>query len=168
MACRIQDLSPLCMCSVMSNSAPQWTVARQAPLSVGFFQARIMEWVAIFSSRGSSLPTDWIHVSCVSWIGRQILYCGATWEALLIPWKWSEVKVKSLSCVRLFSTLWIGAYQAPPSMGFSRQEYWSGLPFPSPGDLPDPGIKPGSDQESNPFPLHWQHRVLITGPPWKS
>ena len=34
--------------------------------------------------------------------------------------------------------------QAPPSMGFSRQEYWSGLPFPSPGDLPDPGLKPGS------------------------
>ena len=36
------------------------------------------------------------------------------------------------------------AYQAPPSMGFSRQEYWNGLPFPSPGELPDPGIKPGS------------------------
>ena len=36
------------------------------------------------------------------------------------------------------------AYQAPPSMGFSRQEYWSGLPFPSPGNLPNPGIKPGS------------------------
>ena len=41
-------------------------------------------------------------------------------------------------------TPWTVAYQAPPSMGFSRQEYWSGLPFPSPGDLPDPGIKPGS------------------------
>ena len=36
------------------------------------------------------------------------------------------------------------AHQAPPSMGFSRQENWSGLPFPSPGDLPDPGIEPGS------------------------
>ena len=43
-------------------------------------------------------------------------------------------------------TLWTVAYQAPPSMGFSRQEYWSGLPFPSPGDLPDPGIKPGSPE----------------------
>ena len=40
-------------------------------------------------------------------------------------------------------TLWTVAYQAPLSMGFSRQEYWSGLPFPSPGDLPDPGIEPG-------------------------
>ena len=45
--------------------------------------------------------------------------------------KWSEVK--SLSSVQLFVTPWITAYQAPPSMGFSRQEYWSGLPFPSPG-----------------------------------
>jgi hypothetical protein len=53
-------------------------------------------------------------------------------------------KVSSLSRVRLFVTPWTAAYQAPPSMGFSRQEYWSGVPFPSPGDLPDPGIKPGS------------------------
>ena len=54
------------------------------------------------------------------------------------------VKVKSLSRVRLFATPWTVAYQAPLSMGFSRQECWSGLPFPSPGDLPDPGIKPRS------------------------
>ena len=54
------------------------------------------------------------------------------------------MKVKSLSNVPLFATSWTVAYQAPPSMGFSRQEYWSGLPFPSPGDLPDPGIEPGS------------------------
>ena len=52
------------------------------------------------------------------------------------------VKVKSFSHVRLFAVPWTVAYQAPPSMEFSRQEYWSGLPFPSPGDLPDPGIKP--------------------------
>ena len=54
------------------------------------------------------------------------------------------MKVKSLSYVQLFVTPWTVAYQAPPSMGFSSQEYWSGLSFPSPGDLPDPGIKPGS------------------------
>ena len=53
-----------------------------------------------------------------------------------------KVKVKSLSCVRLFVTPWTVAHQAPLSMGFSRQEYWSGLPFPSPGHLPDPGIEP--------------------------
>ena len=55
-----------------------------------------------------------------------------------------KVKVKSLSRVPLFVTPWTVAYQAPQSMGFSRQEYWSGLPFPSPWDLPNPGIKPGS------------------------
>ena len=54
------------------------------------------------------------------------------------------MKVKSLSRVHLFATPWTVAYQAPPSMGFSRQEYWSGLPFPSPGDLPDSRIEPGS------------------------
>ena len=55
-----------------------------------------------------------------------------------------KVKVKSLSRVQLFATSWTVAYQAPLSMGFSRQEYWSGLPFPSPGDLPDAGIEPRS------------------------
>ena len=55
-----------------------------------------------------------------------------------------KVKEKSLSCVRLFTTLWIAAHQAHLSMGFSRQEYWSRLPFPSPGNLPDPGIEPRS------------------------
>ena len=55
-----------------------------------------------------------------------------------------KVKVKSLSRVRLFMTPWTVAYQAPLSMGFSRQEYWSGLLFPSPEDLPNPGIEPRS------------------------
>ena len=54
------------------------------------------------------------------------------------------MKVKLLSRIQLFVTPWTVAYQAAPSMGFSRQEYWSGLPFPSPGDLPDPGMEPRS------------------------
>ena len=68
----------------------------------------------------------------------------------LLDFSWLSIhegegrKVKSLNHVRLFVTPWTVAYQAPPSMGFSRQEYWSGLPFPSPGDLPYPGIKPRS------------------------
>ena len=49
-----------------------------------------------------------------------------------------------LSHVQLFETPWTVAYQAPLSLGFPRQEYWSGLPFPPTGDLPDPGIEPGS------------------------
>ena len=57
---------------------------------------------------------------------------------------WISEVVKSLSRVRLFVTPWTVAYQVPLSMGFSRQECRSGLPFPSPGDLPDPGIEPGS------------------------
>ena len=69
-------------------------------------------------------------------------------------------EVKSLSRIRLFATPWTVAYQAPPSMGFSRQECWSGLPFPSPGDLPDPGIEPGS--------LTLQADALLSEPPGKS
>ena len=53
-------------------------------------------------------------------------------------------KVKSLSHVQFFVTPWIVDYQTPLSMEFSRQRYWSGLPFPSPGDFPDPGIEPAS------------------------
>ena len=55
-----------------------------------------------------------------------------------------KVKVKSLSHVRLFATPWTVAYQAPPFMEFSRQEYWSGLPSPFPEDLPDLGVELGS------------------------
>ena len=77
------------------------------------------------------------------------------------------VKVKSLSRVQLFANPCIVAYQAPLSMGFSRQEYWSGWPLPSPGDLSDPGIEPGSlTLQADAFRLSLQggpfsmHRVL--------
>ena len=59
----------------------------------------------------------------------------------------AQVQTYVLTCfshVQLFATPWTIACQAPLSMGFSRQEYWSGLPFPSPGDFPNPGIKPAS------------------------
>ena len=59
----------------------------------------------------------------------------------------AEIHVCMLSCfsrVKLFATAWTVAYQAPLSVGFSRQEYWSGLPCPSPGDFPDPGTEPAS------------------------
>ena len=93
-------------------------------------------------------------VSCFSSV--QLLSCvwffATPWtttacQAFPVHHKLSEkvkVKVKLLSCVLLFATPWTVAYQALPSMGFSRQEYWSGFPFPSPGDLPNPGIEPGS------------------------
>ena len=71
------------------------------------------------------------------------------------------MKVKSevaQSCPTLCDS-WTVAHQAPPSMGFSRQEYWSGLPFPSPGDLPDPGIEPRSPK--------LQADALTSAPPGK-
>ena len=67
--------------------------------------------------------------------------------------------MKPLSRVGLFATPWTVAYQAPLSMGLSRQEYWSGLPFPSPGELPSPGIEPESPT--------WQADGLPTEPPGK-
>ena len=60
--------------------------------------------------------------------------------------------MKSLSRVRLFATPRTVAYQVPLSMGFSGQEYWSGLPFPSPGDLPDPGVEPESALQADALP----------------
>ena len=63
------------------------------------------------------------------------------------------------SHVQLFSTPWTVAHQAPLSMEFSRQQYWSGLPFPPPGDLPDPGIEARS-------PILWAVSLPIE-PTWK-
>ena len=86
---------------------------------------------------------------------------------------WEQINVKQaalcvcgvaypLSCVWLFATPWTVAHQAPLSMEFPRQEYWSGLPFPSLGDLPDPGIEPMSLSL-----LHWQEDSLPQAPPGK-
>ena len=66
------------------------------------------------------------------------------------------------SCIRLYATPWTVAHQAPLSMGFSRQEYWSGLPCPPPGDLPNPGTGP-----SVLCLLHWQAGSLPLAPPGK-
>ena len=74
----------------------------------------------IDSNPSSSLVPGIVQARTLEWVA--ISFSNA--------WKW-KVKVKSLSHVRLFSTPWTAAYQAPPSMGFSRQEYWSGLPLPS-------------------------------------
>ena len=61
-----------------------------------------------------------------------------------IVWHSFVCCAKSLQCIQLFVTPWTVAHQAPLSMGFSRKEYWRGLPFPPPGDLPNPGIEPWS------------------------
>ena len=116
----LKSLAQLCptLCNPVDYSPPGSCIH-------GILQARILEWVAISFSRGSFWPRDRTQVSCIA--GR------VTWEARMMALQRhkifeSEVKVKLLSCVWLFATPWTIAHQAPPSMGFSRQEYWSGLP----------------------------------------
>ena len=81
----------------------------------------------------------------------------------IFTWMWDGAQL--LSRVRLFAAPWMLAHQAPLSMGFSRREYWSGLPFPSPGDLPDPGIELAS--LVSPCLPHWQGDSLSLAPPRK-
>ena len=108
----------------------------------GISQARMLEWIAISFSRGSSWLRD---QTCISCIAGEFFTTEPPGKPTTVYLKLKiKVKVKLLSHVWLFVTPWTVAYQAPPSMEFSRQEYWSGLPFPSPRDLPDPGIKPRS------------------------
>ena len=138
----------------------------------GILQARILEWVAISFSRGSSWPRDgsqvsriacrrftvWTEGLCYAMLcyAKSLQSCPTLcdpidgslpgspvpgilqartleWVGISFSnaWKW-KVKVKSPSHVRLLATPWTAAYQAPPSMGFSRQGYWSGVPLPSP------------------------------------
>ena len=87
----------------------------------GILQARKLEWVAISSSRGSSWPRDWTHISCISCIGRWILYRWATWESLSLMF----LVVQLLSHVWLFETPWIAAHKASLSLPIS----WSLLKF---------------------------------------
>ena len=118
----------------------------------GILQVRILEWVAISFSRGSSRSRNQTRVSRIAG-GRFNLWATRdrtkSWYNLSRK-QWSLkcvcvcVFVHSLSCVWIFATPWTVAYKAPLSMEFSKQEYSSGLPFPSPGDLPDPGIEPRS------------------------
>ena len=118
--------------------AALWTVARQALLSMEFSRQEYWSGLLFPLPGESSGPRDRTQGSCVSWIGKRSFTTIAFIAACL------KVKAKLLSRVRLFATPWTAAYQAPLSMGFPRQEYWSGLPFPSPGDHPDPGVEPGS------------------------
>ena len=125
---KVKSFSRVRLWELMNYSLPRSSIH-------GIFQARVLEWVAISFARGSSRPRDRTWVSRI--VGRR-LTIWATREVSFI------FSVKSLSRVRLFATPWTIACHAPRSMGFSRQEYWSGLPFPSPGDLSDLGIEPRS------------------------
>ena len=135
----------------------------------GISQAKILEWVAFSFSRGSSPPKDGTCIFFISicWTRRKWLLgcplqshlCAARicyvsvplvkqvfWKTLWLPPSYqAHVRVLNhFSHVLLFATLWTVARQAPLSMGFSRQNYWSGFLCHPPGDLPDPGIEPMS------------------------
>ena len=120
-------------CSVVSNSVVDCSLPGSS--IHGIFQAREQEWAAISFSRRSSQPRDGTWVSHT--VGKHFTV-WPTREVLISHWWFDGLVAKS--CPTLAS-LWTVARQAPPSMGFSRQGYWSGLPFPSPGHLPDPGIE---------------------------
>ena len=82
-----------------------------------------------------------------------------------MPWKWKWSRLVAQLCLTLCDhgpfTPWTVAYQAPPSMGFSRQAYWSGLPLPSSGDLPNPGIKPVSPALAGRFYFFFFYFILL-------
>ena len=110
-----QHLYPLPLC-ILKNSKPTESKLRELYLN-------------------THLPSTWIH----QWLMFfQICFISFSMSACV------KCESKSLSHIWLFATPCSIALQAPLSMGFSRQEYWSALPFPSSGDLPNPGIKPGS------------------------
>ena len=113
-----------------------WTVACQAPLSMGFCRQECWKWVAMNSSRGSFWSRDRTRVFCTAEPpGKPLLWhMDAQFETTcpsLLCTK-SLLLLSHFSRVRLCATPYMAAHQAPPSLGFSRQEHWSGLPFPSP------------------------------------
>ena len=116
------------------------------------FPTRDQTWPPALNTRS---PSHWNQES--PWVAFRIpnylLFRSQviTYHIVQTRLLWTISEVKSLSRVRLFATPWTVAHQAPPSMGFSRQEYWSGLPFPSPWTIrgaskPASGLEPGMAQ----------------------
>ena len=110
-SCKAADSCLLCVVFKVMSSVQFSSVARSCPTLCDPIEG---------SPPGSPIPGI-LQARTLEWVA--IAFSNA--------WKW-KVKVKSLSHVQLLATPWTAAYQAPPSMGFSRQKYWSGLPLPSP------------------------------------
>ena len=135
---------------VLSNSLGPYGLQPARLLCPDILQSRTLEWVSMPSSRGSSQPG----------IKPTSLTSALAWQAGSLPLL--LLLLSRFSRIRLCVTPQTAAHQAPPSLGFSRQEYWSGLPFLLPGDLPNPG--------SNLhllFLLRWQAGPLPIVPPGK-
>ena len=127
---------------------PPWNVNCQAPLSVGFSRQEYCSGLPCPPPGDlPNLRTEPLFLRSPALAGRFFNRHHLGRPLLRIKWSRSLVSGR------------IVTYQTPPSMGFSRQEYWSGLPFPSPGDHPNPGIEPGSPA--------LQADVLTSEPPGK-
>ena len=141
------------------------------PLKVKVKSEVAQSWLTLSDPMNRSLPHSSIHGIFQAWVlaaAKSLQSCPTLcnpidgsppgspvprilqartleWVAMSFSnaWKW-KVKVKSLSRVQPSATPWTAAFQAPPSMAFSRQEYWSRVQFPPPEDLPDSGIEPSS------------------------
>ena len=139
-------LEPVC-CSMSSSNCCFLTcrqISQEADQVVWYshlFQGTLKCLLQHHSSKASILQ-------CSAFFTVQLSHpCMTTGKTIALTRRTFVSKVQtnvSLSRVPLFATPWTVAYQAPLSMEFSRQEYWSGLPFPSPGNLPHPGIEVGS------------------------
>ena len=121
-----------------------------ASASASVFPMNIQDWFPLgltwspCSPRDSQEPSPMLQFKHINSLALSLIY-GSILTSIHDYWKNHACCMLSrFSCVQLFATLRTVSHQAPMSMWFPRQEYWSGLPFPFPGDLPDPGIKPTS------------------------
>ena len=129
---------------------------------IGYDWVKMHHWTVNFKLVHLMGRNGWISGArrfLGQWSYSVCCYNGRCMSLYIVPHQERKEKEKSLGCVQLFATLWTVAYQAPLSMGFSRQEYWSGLPFPSPRYLPDQRIKPRSPA--------LQANTLLSEPPGK-
>ena len=131
----LESHTPICcLVANLCLTETPWTGAHQAPLSMGF--PRQEYWNGLPFLSPGALPDPEIEPG--SLVLQADLYHLSDQRRPTDRVKWSR------SVLSDSATPWTAAHQAPPSMGFSRQEYWSGVPLPSPGDLLDPGIEHAS------------------------
>ena len=139
---RSQDNHLTCWLQNESKLFPFWSLLRTHPDKTGMLcyakslHSCLTLWDPIDSSPPGSPNPGILQARILEWVANS--FSNA--------WKW-KVKVKSLCHAQLFAISWTAAYQAPPSMGFSRQEYWSGVPLPSPDKT---GIDTLSDHRAQP------------------
>ena len=121
-----------------------WVECEEKAAEVNGFPSLIVRyWLLTRKEPLMSSESKWLITESPWWVGSRLL-CLSVTNTIICCWRQKCVCVRVLSRVWLFVTPQTVVCQAPLSMGFSRQEYWSGLPFPSPGDPPNPGIKPTS------------------------